>query len=487
MMKKTIFCLLLIILNFNNKHLYAIEKSAFNKANKDSIIKSENVPKLLEARDFLFIKNGNNYFHILLRKGFLTGPFQNNEFIYKNYSSPIPEEINVELQALIQTKMGPDTYLLYPGGGMLFKFNESNGAIKRIDRSFAHRNQYSGFFFSHNKNLYLLGGYGFWETKSLLTKFNFSSGEWDYVPTKGQLPEGIDRGAFLIKDDKLYAAGFVSRNSNNQKEKRVDNLYVLNLPKSRSIGENIASDSFNWEKKGVLNPLLLNAPVNTLNKDWIYKENLLISFVDDPNLYLIKPQENTIQTITNDLLLHKSGGQSIMKGNEIISTIKNSATGSISMAYFDLTGLDSYPNITVEYLYRNSDNFYSFLLLGTIILISIIIFLWIYFNSSKRNYILMNNEIIHSKGILRLSKIESKLIVLFIKNKSLANSRIMNLFSEKSKTKDYAVKKKNRTLTNLNNHFSELYGTTLFYNQKSKMDSRQTNYILNQKINLKKG
>ena len=84
----------------------------------------------------MFIENGNNYFHILLRKGFLTGPFQNNEFIYKNYSSPTPEEINVELQALIQTKMGPDTYLLYPGGGMLFKFNESNGAIKRIDRSF---------------------------------------------------------------------------------------------------------------------------------------------------------------------------------------------------------------------------------------------------------------------------------------------------------------------------------------------------------------
>ena len=230
----------------------------------------------------------------------------------------------------------------------------------------------------------------------------------------------------------------------------------------------------------------MNAPINTLNKDWIYKENLLISVVDDPNLYLINPQENTIQTIPNDLLLHKSGGQSLMKSNEIISTVRNSATGSISMAYFDLTGLDSYPNINVEYLYRNSDNFYSFLLLGTIILISIIIFLWIYFNSSKRNYILMNNEIIHSKGVLRLSKVESKLIVLFIKNKSLANSRIMNLFSKKSKTKDYAVKRKNRTLTNLNNHFSELYGTTLFYNQKSETDSRQTNYILNQKINLKK-
>ena len=487
MNKKTIFWIFLITLNFYSKHFFASEKNDFTKASNDSILKNDNVSKLLETKDFLFIENGKNYFHILLRNGFLTGPFQNDEFIYKDYSSPAPKEINVELQALIQTKMGPDTYLLYPGGGMLFKFNESSGAIKRIDRSFAHRNQYSGYFFSHNKSLYLLGGYGFWETKSLLTKFNFSSGEWDYIPTTGQLPEGIDRGAFLIKDDKLYAAGFVSRNSNNQKEKRVDNLYVLNLPKSRSMSENIASDSFNWEKKGVLNPLLLNAPINTLNKDWIYKENLLISVVDDPNLYLINPQENTIQTIPNDLLLHKSGGQSIMKGNEIISTVRNSATGSISMAYFNLTGLDNYPNITVEYLYRNSDNFYSFLLLGTIILISIIIFLWIYFNSSKRNYILMNNEIIHSKGVLRLSKIESKLIVLFIKNKSLANSRIMNLFSEKSKTKDYAVKRKNKTLTKLNNHFSELYGTTLFYNQKSKMDSRQTNYILNQKINLKKG
>ena len=485
-MKKTFFWLFLITLCFNNKYLFAVEKSSFNEALNDSILKNDNVSKLLKSRDFLFIENGKNYFHILLRKGFLTGPFQDNEFVYKDYSSPVPEEINVEFQALIPTKMGPDIYLLYPGGGMLFKFNESSGAIKRIDRSFAHRNQYSGYFFSHNKNLYLLGGYGFWETKSLLTKFNFSSGEWDYIPTTGQTPEGIDRGAFLIKDDKLYAAGFVSRNSNNQKENREDNLYVLNLPISTSIGESMVSNTFNWEKKGVLNPLLLNAPITALNKDWIYNDNLLISILDDPNLYLINPIENTIKTIPNDLLLHKSGGQSLMKGNEIISTIRNSATGSISMAYFDLTGLDSYPNITVEYLYRNSDNFYSFLLLGTVILISIIIFLWIYFNSSKRNYILMNNEIIHSNGVLRLSKIESKLIVLFIKDKSLANSRIMNLFSEKSKTKDYAVKRKNRTLTNLNNHFSELYGTTLFYNQKSKTDSRQTNYILNQKINLKK-
>ena len=486
MMKKTFFWLFLITLIFCNRHLFAVEKSAFAEVLNDSILKTENISKLLETNDFLFIENGKNYFHILLRNGFLTGPFQDNEFVYKDYSSPSPEEINVEFQALIPTKMGPDTYLLYPGGGMLFKFNESSGAIKRIDRSFAHRNQYSGYFFSHNKNLYLLGGYGFWETKSLLTKFNFSSGEWDYIPTTGQAPEGIDRGAFLIKNDKLYAAGFVSRNSNNQKENREDNLYVLSLPTSTSIGESMASDTFNWEKKGVLNPLLLNAPITALNKDWVYKDNLLINILDDPNLYLINPTENTIQTIPNDLLLYKSGGKSIMKNTEIISTVSNSATGSVSMASFDINGIENNPNISEEYLYRSSDNFYDFLIFGAILLVSIIIFLWVFFSYSNKNYFLINDEIIHSKGVLKLSEIEINLITLFINKKSLANSKIMSLFTEKSKTKDYAVKRKNRTLTGLNKRFLELYGTSLFYNQKSKTDSRQTNYLLNQKINLKK-
>ena len=175
-----------------------------------------------------------------------------------------------------------------------------------------------------------------------------------------------------------------------------------------------------------------------------------------------------------------------MKNSEIISTVRNSATGSVSLAYFDLTGLENYPNISEEYLYRSSDNFYEFLIFGAVLLFSIIIFLWIFFSYSNKNYFLINDEIVHSKGVLKLSETEINLIALFINKKPIANSKIMSLFAEKSKTKDYAVKRKNRTLTNLNKRFSELYGTSLFYNQKSKTDSRQTNYLLNQKINFKR-
>ena len=49
------------------------------------------------------------------------------------------------------------------------------------------------------------------------------------VNTKGQEPVGIDRGTYFIDNNKLYVFDFMSREINTQKEKRNENLYVLNL------------------------------------------------------------------------------------------------------------------------------------------------------------------------------------------------------------------------------------------------------------------
>ena len=217
MIEKISFLFFICIINSQEPAITINNNLLIENVTYDSIINGDNISELLDNEDYLFIESSKNYFHILLREGFLTGPFSKNQFAYRKYSKSIPKEINVELQALSQVKMGSNSYLLYPGGGILFKFSESDNSITRIDRSFAHRNQYSGYFFSHGKDLYLLGGYGFWETKSLLTKFNFSSGEWDYVNTTGQIPEGIDQGNFLIKNDKLYAFGFLKRTSNSSR------------------------------------------------------------------------------------------------------------------------------------------------------------------------------------------------------------------------------------------------------------------------------
>ena len=100
----------------------------------------------------------------------------------------------------------------------------------------------------------------------------------------------------------------------------------------------------------------------------------------------------------------------------------------IDIMMTDINGIENNPNISEEYLYRSSDNFYDFLIFGAILLVSIIIFLWIFFSYSNKNYFLINDEIVHSKGVLKLSEIEINLITLFINKKSLANSKIMSLF-----------------------------------------------------------
>ena len=95
---------------------------------------------------------------------------------YKKYSKAVPKEItNLEYMSRLKSVITPkgEIYFLYPGGGLLFQYK--NNTIERVDNSFPHRNQFSGHFFSYENELFLLGGYGYWKSNSILTKFNFTS------------------------------------------------------------------------------------------------------------------------------------------------------------------------------------------------------------------------------------------------------------------------------------------------------------------------
>jgi len=154
---------------------------------------NEEVSSRLIGNDFLIVNGPGIYFYILTKSGYFLGNIETKTFNFFRYKIPLPKELfddqyssEIDFQALIPLKTASDSqrrefnqqrvYLLYPGGGILYGF--FNGSINRFDSSFAQRNQYAGAFFSYNNQLYLLGGYGFWKTKSILTKFNFNSGDW---------------------------------------------------------------------------------------------------------------------------------------------------------------------------------------------------------------------------------------------------------------------------------------------------------------------
>ena len=194
------------------------------------VFSNEEVSKRLIGSNFLIVNGPGSYFNILTESGYFLGNVETKTFNFFRYKTPLPSEFliaqtntSTSLQALVPLTTFSESqrtefnqrkvYLLYPGGGVLYEF--FNGSINRVDSSFAQRNQYAGAFFSYNNQLYLLGGYGFWKTKSILTKFNFNSGDWEYIKTTGVAPDGISNPVFTLKNNTLYLFDFFESHKTN--------------------------------------------------------------------------------------------------------------------------------------------------------------------------------------------------------------------------------------------------------------------------------
>ena len=421
-----------------------------------------------EGDDFLIVEGESlQYYYVLKKEGYYISDKPEKLNLY---TKSIPESLNVSLSALTSVTHNSKTYLLYPGGGLLYSFID--GAIERIDRSFPHRNQYGGYFFSYKNNLYLIGGYGFWQTKSIITKFNFNNGDWEIINTTGQLPKGLDKGTYFINDDNLYVFDFLSRNTNNQKEKTEDNLYVLNLK------------NFSWKKLGVVNDII--KPVNQLKgskRFFNIDGKILISYSESPEFFLADLKTNIIQNFRDDALFYKSGG-AIVKGNTLVGAIKNPVTGLITVESFDLTNVLSNKLDKELYLYRSSKEFFIYIFLSFTFLVFLILVLTIYYRRVGHTYVLDKDSLSGLGNTVTLVKNEYDVLKLFSEKRSVSNSLIMDIFQEENKTKDFAVKKKNKTILSLENKLSIIFKKPFIEKGKSKSDSRQLNYFLNNKIKI---
>ena len=425
----------------------------------------------VEQDDFLILEGESpNYYYVLTKEGYYVSK-SSEEYTFYNYTKPIPSSINVSLSTLRSVTHNNKTYLLYPGGGLLYLFN--NGAIERIDRSFPHRNQYGSYFFSYKNNLFLIGGYGFWETKSIITKFNFNSGDWEIVTASGQSPDGLDQGTYFQKGNNLYVFDFLSRSSNSQKEKRNNNLFVLNL------------ESLIWSKLGVINELI--KPINQIDDEkrfFNFDNKLLISYSENPEFFIADLEKNTIKKYRDEALFHKTSGRSIQKNNKLIGAVKNSVTNELTIRSFDLESSMLIQADEISYFFRGTKELLNYLYLSLSLLIVIIIVLSIYYKKVSNTYLLDQNTLSISSSSVELNEIERTIIKMFSQKKFISNSNLMDLFIEESKTKDFAVKKKNRVLDKLEDKLNTAFKIEFIYKEKTKTDSRQLTYRLNKKIRI---
>ena len=449
------------------------------------VFSNEEVSRRLIGNDFLIVNGPGNYFNILTERGYFLGNIKTKTFNFFEYKNPLPSEfLNIQtstttsLQALVPLTVSSDSqrsqfnqrrvYLLYPGGGLLYEF--FNGSINRVDSSFAQRNQYAGAFFSYNNQLYLLGGYGFWKTKSILTKFNFNSGDWEYIKTSGAPPKGISSPVFTIKGDFLYLFDFFER-PQNQSPIKNPNLYSLNM------------ETLTWKKGGLINPSFIGEKNTSGDRFFNINGKVLINKMESPRVFEIDLDNNKIKKYADNFLLYKSGGKSIVKNDIIISSVRNTSNNTNSITYYDLSDLDK-SVISEEYFIRGSISFVNYLIGGGIVLIIILIFLWLSNDRVSKSYFISNNSLFNSLNQINLDPDEVKVILLFTKREVVPNKEVLVLFEEKGKTKDFATKRKNKTIESLNKRFKRVFGKNIIVKEKDELDSRLTNYALNNKITL---
>ena len=425
--------------------------------------------------DYLIVKKDSTSFYTFTKKGvYISTLTWSNElnYIYKDYSKPLPKSLEqVDFISLSTVVSGESVYFLYPGGGIVYKYNDNE--IQRIDDSFAHRNQFSGFFFEYKNELYLLGGYGYWDAKSYLTKFDFLSGSWDKVSVKGTPPNsGINQGSFLKQGNSIFVFDFFSKNSFENTEKRDTSIYKILL------------SEMSWEKQGKL----FNFSEDKTIEDEIraakinVNDGLIVKYPNENFFKLKNPNKNEVLVFSAKDKMPEFGKNAIVLGSTLVFGSRSANNVSNNIVTVNLKNFEiSEAN---QLVLDDNQIFKLYMIFVFIFLVLFTVSLFAYFKNHNVVFYFSENAIRNEKRTLILTPNESKILQKFIDSKELENTFLLELFADKTKSKDSTVKKKNKIIKNFNLKFLNYFGKNLILKKVNKNDSRQVIYSIAPKTSL---
>ena len=386
------------------------------------------------------------------------------------YSNPFPEELkNTELAALSSVYSSDGSvYFLYPGGGILFKY--LNGVFERIDEGFAYRNQFGGHFFEYKKELYLLGGYGYWQSNSLLTKFNFELRNWEFVPTSGQIPKlGVNNGSFVLDGNILTVFDFTQRV--DDLDVKNNSLYSLDL------------DKMIWAREGLLNKMLFAENKKDFELVVGFEKSLLQKNLNDNGLRIITPKDNQIKFFKAEEL-HNINTKAIIVGNNVVYPVL-----SADREYETITVKNLNENIVFlkeEPLSNDYNLFVNYFIYVGVFCGALILLTFIKFKKEKFVFFLSENSLSGLNKTMLINKDELFILELISRSKGreIDNSYVLSYFKNSAISLDASVKRKNKVIEELNRKGLEKFELVLIIKKSKKSDSRKVKYQLNPVLDI---
>ncbi len=192
--------------------------------------------------------------------------------------------------------------IFYNLNGFHYLFRLSGDSLIRIDHSNFHNCDNNRFLFNFNKEIYCLGGYGFFVTNNILKKFNVESKEWIFVECKGEIPPFISGPAF-ISGQYLYSFWNVKSGNNVTAETKEQSGYRLNL------------NTFLWEKIGFFYPKTAE-----INSTYVYGS---ILYTRDYVFIILGLQSLIISPKTNSYLLLNNEANCLSPSSQLVRIDSN--------------------------------------------------------------------------------------------------------------------------------------------------------------------
>ena len=185
----------------------------------------------------------------------------------------------------LNINIGGRTLFVHEGCGPVLEFR--NDSLVRLDKSYLHRNQFQGNLFVYKNEIYLLGGYGLFTHKKIVTKFNFENKEWDLVKTNDANIPTFSNCISKVIDDNLFVFGGHTNETVNH------NLYILNLK----------TKEWNVYKSNIFK----NFELLTQNQNTLVEEKNGFYIISQYKIFYLDIRNNSINQYKNKLSKHYPG------------------------------------------------------------------------------------------------------------------------------------------------------------------------------------
>jgi uncharacterized protein YneF (UPF0154 family) len=162
---------------------------------------------------------------------------------------------------------GSEIFFVDKGCGMVYVLK--NDTVKRDDRSTHHANQFDGTFFLYNGEPHIFGGYGLFQYKNIITRYDINDKEWYAYDFSGPAPEPRNYCPGWVENNKFYIAGGFGGDTKLRKQYNDVWMFDLKLLKWKRLG------IFNkFKREAVLLPRLfpiVQGCKEILRDDFFYK------------------------------------------------------------------------------------------------------------------------------------------------------------------------------------------------------------------------